>query len=156
MFYGCSGLTNVIIGSSVRLIGKQAFYGDKALESIYVLAENPPICENTNVFYQVDKIFSSLYVPIGCKNAYAAADVWKEFLFIFEKATGISDIQSDEVEVNVADGKVNISGVADGTLVEIYDMNGRCICRTKDNIITGLPCGIYIIKAGKTQKKVAL
>ena len=40
MFYGCSGLTNVIIGSSVRLIGEQAFYGDKALESIYVSERN--------------------------------------------------------------------------------------------------------------------
>ena len=39
-FYGCYELTNVIIGSSVRLIGEQAFYGDKALESIYVSERN--------------------------------------------------------------------------------------------------------------------
>ena len=137
------------------MIAPQVFYGDKELKFIYVLAQNLPICNNIDIFYEVDKIFSTMYVPIGCKSAYAAAYVWKDF-FIIETATGISDIHSDEVKVNVADGKVNISGVVDGTLVEIYDMNGRCISRTKDNVITELPCGIYIIKAGKTQKKVAL
>ena len=154
-FKYCTRLKTVVIGDFVRLIAPQAFYGDKELKFIYVLAQNPPICKDIDIFYEVDKIFSTLYVPIGYKSAYAAAYVWKDF-FIIETATGISDIQSDEVEVNVADGKVNISGVADGTLVEIYDMNGRCICRTKEYVITGLPRGIYVIKAGKTKKKIAL
>lgn len=175
-FYGCSSLKNVTMGDGVTTIGNWAFSGCSALDyfefgsglqsigqeafsdctactKLISHAATPPVC-GIQALDDINKWTCTLYVPTESIDMYKAADQWKEFFFI--KETGISDIQSDEVEVNVADGKVNISGVADGTLVEIYDMNGRCICRTKDNIITGLPCGIYIIKAGKTQKKVAL
>ena len=152
-FSGCSALDYFEFGSGLQSIGKEAFSDCTACTKLISHAATPPVC-GIQALDDINKWTCTLYVPTESIDMYKAADQWKEFFFI--KETGISDIQSDEVEVNVADGKVNISGVADGTLVEIYDMNGRCICRTKDNIITGLPCGIYIIKAGKTQKKVAL
>ena len=152
-FSRCSALDYFEFGSGLQSIGKEAFSDCTACTKLISHAATPPVC-GIQALDDINKWTCTLYVPTESIDMYKAADQWKEFFFI--KETGISDIQSDEVEVNVADGKVNISGVADGTLVEIYDMNGRCICRTKDNIITGLPCGIYIIKAGKTQKKVAL
>lgn len=152
-FSGCSALDYFEFGSGLQSIGKEAFSDCTACTKLISHAATPPVC-GIQALDDINKWTCTLYVPTESIDMYKAADQWKEFFFI--KETGISDIQSDEVEVNVADGKVNISGVADGTLVEIYDMNGRCISRTKDNVITGLPRGIYVIKAGKTQKKVAL
>lgn len=152
-FSGCSSLDYFEFGSGLQSIGKEAFSDCTACTKLISHAATPPVC-GIQALDDINKWTCTLYVPIESIDMYKAADQWKEFFFITE--TGISDIQSDEVEVNVADGKVNISGVVDGTLVEIYDMNGRCIFRTKENVITGLPRGIYVIKAGKTKKKIAL
>ena len=79
-FEGCSGLTNVTIGNGVTSIGDSAFFNCRNLTSIYCKAIVPPSIEN-NTFKHVGV---TLYVPTGCKAAYAAAAGWKDFKTIKE------------------------------------------------------------------------
>ncbi len=80
-FYSCSGLTSVTIGNSVTEIGDGAFWNCSSLTSVYCKAKTPPYIITSTAFSGVN---ATLYVPIGCKAAYAAADVWERFTTIIE------------------------------------------------------------------------
>jgi hypothetical protein len=91
---GCYSLSSVIIGNSVTIIGRGVFYGCSILTSVTVL--NPtPIDIPFDVFS--NRVNATLYVPLGSKNAYQAADYWKDFKEIVEiDITGIDQITSNE------------------------------------------------------------
>ncbi|WP_366944475.1 leucine-rich repeat protein [uncultured Barnesiella sp.] len=79
-FWGCSGMSSVTIGKSVTSIGESAFAGCNRLGSVTIHAETPPeIWLNTFDDYGV-----SLYVPVGCKSKYQAAEYWRNFIDIQE------------------------------------------------------------------------
>ncbi len=81
-FDGCSGLTSVTIGNSVTFIDSEAFRGCSSLTRVYCKAIVPPIIVN-NTFDKVSAT-ATLYVPTGCKAAYAAATEWSKFKTIEE------------------------------------------------------------------------
>lgn len=68
-FGNCSGLTSITIGNSVTSIGNNAFYNCNSLTSIYCKAQTPPTIGNLTFAY----MSYTLYVPTGCKEAYATA-----------------------------------------------------------------------------------
>ena len=75
-FQYCSGLTSVTIGNSVTSIGGSAFYGCSGLTSVTAL--NPtPVAITQNVFS--NRTNATLYVIKRSKEAYQAANYWKEF-----------------------------------------------------------------------------
>ena len=75
-FYVCTGLTSVTIPNSVTSIGDYAFSGCSGLTS--VTAYNPtPVGITENVF--TNRTNATLYLRQGSKEAYQAADYWKEF-----------------------------------------------------------------------------
>ena len=81
-FIGCSSLTSITIPDSVTSIGGDAFWGCSSLTSIYCKALTPPTIE----YITFDGVATStpLYVPIGCADAYRAAQYWREFKNINE------------------------------------------------------------------------
>ena len=80
-FINCSGLTSVTIGNSVTSIGSEVFWGCSGLTSVTVGMETPVSIEYS-VFPNRTNVI--LYVPVDCKDAYEAADYWKEFKEIIE------------------------------------------------------------------------
>lgn len=126
-FSGCSNLANVTLSSNITSIGTYAFqncinlknltiskdvtsikdiafnnsYDDLELESVYVGWKNP--IEAGSFFDRIKISNCTLYVPQGTKEAYANADVWKDFGNIIEyDATGIDKVtnRSDVKEIS--------------------------------------------------------
>ena len=116
-FANCSNLANVTLSSNITSIGYSAFsdcnslknltiskdvtsikdirfyyeYDELELESVYVAWENP--IEAGSFFDRIKISNCTLYVPQGTKEAYANADVWKDFGNIIEyDATGIDKV----------------------------------------------------------------
>ncbi|MGN1262689.1 MAG: hypothetical protein ACI4TW_01530, partial [Prevotella sp.] len=115
----------------------------------------PPECQ-TSVFTGVDKQECTLNVPEESVELYKAADVWKDFYNIVGITSGIDNAANYSApEIFVRDGAIYIDGCHE-TTVEVYDANGKCVSRTANSVISGLPHGLYIVKAGKLQKKIVL
>lgn len=79
-FSQCSSLTVVTIGNNVTSIGDFAFRDCSSLTTIYCKAQTPP--EMTYSGFE-NLYHCTLYVPVGCKDAYAA-DYWKNAKEIIE------------------------------------------------------------------------
>lgn len=118
-FSYCYSLRNLELPSSLISIGDNAFYGCRL--NTVAAAMKAPLKIARNVFITVKKVngenveeFTSakLYVPTGHKDAYSAADVWKEFLPNIEEkemessvvpgdANGDGDVKADDIDVVV-------------------------------------------------------
>ena len=90
-FYDCSSLTSVTIPESVTSIGYEAFYGCK-LRNVLVKGTTPPTLQDardngaSRHFSQSTCHHATLYVPMGCWDAYAFDDGWLWFNNIRETA----------------------------------------------------------------------
>ena len=78
-FEECYALETVEIPSSTAIIDDYVFYYCYSLKTVYNLATVPQSI-NATVFYGVDISKCTLFVPKGCKAAYEAAPVWKDFI----------------------------------------------------------------------------
>ena len=103
-----------------------AFYKCSALHTIY--AFNPePLSLSGLIFDTAIYAICDLYVPEGSRDAYAAANIWKEFVNIHEfDPTGIESVTANDK-------------IAAGKSQHIYDLNGRRLTAPKAgiNIIGG-------------------
>lgn len=84
-FADCNRLLEVTIPSSVNSIGGNAFAWCMNLLLIITKPVNPIYLDSSiGVFEYVDKSNCILYVPYGSKDAYQAANQWKDFKNIIE------------------------------------------------------------------------
>jgi hypothetical protein len=77
-FNNCSNLKTVTIGNSVTSIGERAFASFTSLTSVTSLNPTPPAVDD-NTAFEATTYDGTLYVFEGSEDAYAAADVWKDF-----------------------------------------------------------------------------
>ena len=81
-FYRCSNIETVEIPSTVESIGNDAFYNCSAITSVQVNIRTPLTITSSSLGQYVGN--ATLYVPFGTREAYLAADYWKEFKEIVE------------------------------------------------------------------------
>ena len=130
-FYDCYALASIKIGSGVTSIGEDAFRRCTALTEIFVESLTPA----TINYYTFEGLYeqATLYVPVGAKTAYKAADYWKKFYNIVEmEFTGI-----DEVVGEVKGENLKVK--------DVYDLSGRKV--------TDPTKGIYIVNGKKVLLK---
>jgi hypothetical protein len=78
-------LTSIFIPSSVKTIGIFAFSNCINLQSIILQSKIPIyLAPDTDIFFNVDKVKSVLFVPEGSKYLYQKANQWNEFVNISE------------------------------------------------------------------------
>ena len=92
--WGCYALTSIIIPSSVKVIGYEAFSSCNGLQSIITRSKVPVVLSSDwysgaySVFNSVNKSTCTLYVPYYTKALYSAAVQWKDFTNIVEASEG--------------------------------------------------------------------
>ena len=77
------------------------------MEHIASRSPEPPVC-GAQALADVNKWFCMLTVPAGCKEAYQAADPWREFFFI-EEGEAVQKYVTVSIEANKG-GKVLVNG----------------------------------------------
>ena len=136
-FYWCSSLTSVIIPESVTEIGDSAFSLCSSLNSVTYLSDQP-IEGNSDIFDLTTYDTATLYMSEAGKDVSKDIDPWKNF-----KNVKVYDPAS--IEDNIADFN-------EDALCEVFNLNGVKIADSTDN----LPAGIYVVRQGKTAKKIAV
>ena len=143
-FFDCSGLTSVEIPNSVTIIGVDAFWYCNRLTSVTAKNETPVEIESETFSNRAN---ATLYVPAGSKEAYEAANYWKDFKEIIEM-----DIQPIDTGETVdfgsdIDGDTDLDGNIVGDIYYVisnddggYDVAEGCIVvttPTDDSTIDG-------------------
>lgn len=85
-FFGhCLNLETVTIGSSVKWLGYYNFIGEKNLKKIYCKPTTPPGFRQCIITLYDDVLHETpIYVPIGSRDAYMSAPIWKDCKTIIE------------------------------------------------------------------------
>ncbi len=84
-FDGCTGLVSIVLPSTLTTLANYSLRNCTSLSSLTCLATTPPsLTTSTTPFTNVPVSTCTLYVPYGCKEAYAAATCWKDFSSIVE------------------------------------------------------------------------
>jgi hypothetical protein len=127
-----------------------------------VYADSPtPIVLSINVFYNEHPPTRTLYVPIGSKSLYAAANQWKDFTNIVEHiVTGIATVSASRLNIRVMGRTVEISLPEASSHVQVVDISGRQLYNGKPSgstfTVTLPQAGVYLVRVGnKTVKLVA-
>ncbi len=143
-FWRCTSLTSITIGNNVTSIEHSAFEYCSALTSVTVKNETPVKIYSDTFSNRAN---ATLYVPAGSKDAYEAADYWKEFMEIIEM-----DIQPIDTGETVdfgsdIDGDTDLNGNIVGDIYYVisnddggYDVAEGCIVvttPTDDSTIDG-------------------
>lgn len=85
-FSECSNLGHFFIPFATKTIGQEALNNCTSLDQIWINNADPSeVALGLLVFNNVQKNNCKLFVPIGCKQLYAAADQWKDFKNIAPK-----------------------------------------------------------------------
>ena len=112
---GC-GFTAVEIPQGVTAIGEHALYDCRNLTSVTVNWQSPlQITENT--FSNYDKM--TLTVPKGTKDAYLAADYWKDFMNIVEAGTTV-ELTAIEGETAIAAENLDTESLTNSVVNGVY------------------------------------
>ena len=128
IFYECSGMTSVTIGSGIESIGIDAFNGCSKLIDVYCYAINVPNTESGAFNYSPIEN-ATLHVPAESVDAYKDAGPWKNLSVTWES--------SDPTIVKVAsNGK--IKGVKAGTAIITCTSNATGLSAT---------CKVTVVKA---------
>ena len=115
-FLGCTAITRADLPATLTELGYEAFHNVTSLSQLNVRATTPPTCltylyphsgEQSEPFIASQYSNVQLVVPIGCAQAYRAANIWKKFQNISETEFPVDILRGD---VN-SDGSVSIADV---------------------------------------------
>ena len=157
-FADCYGLTSVTIGSSVETIDYEIFDGCSSIKTVFCMSQVPPVSKTRPASCFIEETYASatLYVPDGTKEDYEALEPWGLFANIEElTGTGIGGVAASdgEVSISVADGSIVVSGASS---VDVYSLDGTQVYGGAAGTVSGLPSGVYVVKAGGKTAKVHL
>ena len=144
-FGPCPALHKVTLPSTLTTLKAFAFQFDSIIDTIILNSIVPPTVEDSAFFVYSAK----LVVPCGTVQAYRQHEVWGQFPNIVEDCNaGIEDIESNDINVYVRDGRIIVEG-AEVETVSVYDMMGRQLSTFTSHLSPlTFPTGVYMVKVG--------
>lgn len=134
-FANCRSLPSITIPNSVNSIGEDVFANCYALTSVIVDRQNPFTISPSSFPTRANII---LYVPKGCKEAYAGADCWKEFKeikeFVKKESTTYAVEENNTLSVGVVDQTDKEVEIPESVNVDGKDLAVKAIA---DNAFVG-------------------
>lgn len=152
--YAFSDDTNlkiVVLGEKVSSIKEGAFAYCTSLSEIHC-KNVTPVTITADVFKKVTTSNCTLYVPVGAKSAYSSATVWKGFKIV-EESSSVETNMTESVKVRTVTGAILVEGFTENE-IEVYALSGELIYSGTDNLINVNESGVYIVRVGKSVKKV--
>jgi len=161
--FGNATLQTLELPASLTTIGGTAFSGCTALQSIKVHSTFPVnLSSATGVFDGINKTTCILYVPAGTKDAYLAADGWKDFTNIqeFGTTTGLENVQKNNALLTIAgnpvqgnEAKLTFAQAGEGAVVRVSDLSGKTLIQqvvatgstTVTLSVASLSKGVYLV-----------
>lgn len=154
-FWSCGGLTSITLPVGITSIGKSTFYYCPSLTSIHCTAPVPPKIFIDTFQFEIS-LDRNLYVPVGSKTAYMAADHWKYFKNIIEEAGLGTDELPQTALISYGDGILTLPNTGTPATVEVYTIEGKQTSSYQVSNgscdLNSLPSGIYIIKVKVGEK----
>lgn len=151
----CTALRSIYFPSTLTRLDYGVIRNCHALEEIHTCVRSPStIGMGSNVFEDIDKDKCILYVPIGTKALYEAADQWKDFANIVEEeTTNIGEIHNNRVRVVAKDNVIEVKNAPAWSLIKIYAVTGQLVYSGYDTTVPIYETGTYItIVRGRTWK----
>ena len=161
-FTRCNNLESLVIPNSVITLGNWAFNQCTGLKSATVNWVTPlSVNTSAGMFQSVDLSAATLYVPIGTRALYQAANVWKDFGTIVEGTpTGVEQVEVQTLKANVSNGMLHISGLRTGESLSIYNATGQLvyqgIAKAAEEYVPLAASGVYIVVAGEQTVKTIM
>ncbi|MBR5550741.1 MAG: leucine-rich repeat protein [Muribaculaceae bacterium] len=151
VFYDCYRLTEVTIPNSVTSIGEYAFDSCWNLDTIISLNPTPPVCANSNSFYNYSR--PTLYIPKDSYAKYFIDDVWGRFTNIKKIEILVSSIilNNSTIELDKGNTATLTAGIApyNATIKNIVwtSSNPQIATVDKSGKVTALSAGTATITA---------
>lgn len=145
-FYSCYRLMNISIGSSVSSIGELALATGCTLDGLIMTVGMETPVSVGQLDLPNNKSYGTLYVPVGCKAAYEAADYWKNFGTIVEMGNDIT-ISSAGMGTFCSTHPLDFSGTDDikAYIVSAFKPSSGEVTLTR---ITDVPANTGIVVKG--------
>lgn len=177
-FGRCSNLIDLCINTNY--ISEEAFLRNDQIQRIFSLTSTPPVAFDNSFHesvYAYDQAFSYphpntiLYVPKGSRYVYGEATCWKRFPTIIEcdfsdideifaadydcgnASVSTPVVDAQDFDISIGNGTIVIS-TTNISLIQVYDLYGRCIHNGYGSISLNVTPGMYIVKTGNNTKKV--
>lgn len=151
----------LILGKNIASFYVDRLYGSSCLDIIICKSTTPPVVCNGPFLNKV-YVGVTLYVPKGCKDAYSKDSEWGLFWDIQEfeddcntEVTNVTDTPKD-ISITTQNGSIIVSNAPHNTLVQVYDLQGALVAKSRRSVISGLSKGAYLVNVGGKTFKVAL
>lgn len=131
---GYSKLEDVVLGKNVSHIADEAFEGTN-LKNFYITGEKLPDC-GLDVFWDVNLVQATLYVPGANVNYCLTNNPWKDFGTILPiegnepESLNTIDLKKNNIIITSNDGNITLDGLKDGEQIDVYDLHGHRIATT--------------------------
>lgn len=163
-FAQCTSLEEITLPETLVSIDRHVFKDCDNLARVICLFSNPEQLKYLGAYGEIfegtPKGTMTLFVPAGTKEAFAKIYPWnKKFKEIREIVpAGLSALNAEEARVApVAQGlRITLSS---NQGVKIYDLKGQQQLQsqlTAGEHTVALPTGLYIVKVGNSQRKIAV
>lgn len=161
--YFYQDVDTLILGAKIKSFDVDRLHLD-SLKAIEFKSTTPPEVLNGNNIPNKVYVDVTLYVPKGYKDAYSNDPVWGTFWTIKEyevtetNITNITNVTDNlkDIAITTQNGSIIVSNAPHNTLVQVYNLQGALVAKSRNGVISGLSKGAYLVNVGGKTFKLVL